>query len=182
METHNKMEYPLELQISVVRDVLVEDLTISDAAAKYEVSEVSVRQWVQDKDLSVYAYLEPDEVRTLVQLTPPGGLNPSTAFSVYTLAISTKISSADAFELCQQFGVSLDDIVAYGKSIVQTRTIALRNKEQKAAALRKRAAELERLNQEAAELKAQLSEAKALAAEKDEMINFLKKLRSAMKV
>ena len=113
------MEYPLELQISVVRDVLVEDLTISAAAAKYEVSEASVRQWIQDKDLSVYAYLEPDEVRTLVQLTPPGGLNPSTAFSVYTLAISPKISSADASELCQQFGVTLDDIVAYGKNIVE---------------------------------------------------------------
>lgn len=182
METRNKMEYPLELQISVVRDVLVEDITISDAAAKYEVKEEAVRQWIQDKDLSVYAYLEPDEVRTLVQLTPPGGLNPSTAFSVYTLAISPKISSADASELCQQFGVTLDDLVAYGKNIEQIRTTALRNKEQKAAALRKRAAELERLNQEAAELKAQLSEAKALAAEKDEMINFLKKLRAAMKV
>ena len=62
------MEYPLELQISVVRDVLVEDLTISDAAAKYEVSEASVRNWIQDKELTVSALLEADDARNLAKL------------------------------------------------------------------------------------------------------------------
>ena len=177
------MEYPLELQISVVRDVLVEDLTISDAAAKYKVSEASVRNWLKSEELTVSALLEADDARNLAKATPPAGLKTEEAVALYTLVINSGAHSPTmASHLCRLYGVSLDDIVEFGKSVGHSLETALNKSEQQNAILKQQVAALEKLPKEAAELKAQLRKAKALAAEKDEMINFLKKLRAAMKV
>ena len=61
--------------------------------------------------------------------------------------------------------------------------LCINNKsEQQNAILKQQVAVLEKLPKEVDDLKSELRKAKALIAEKEEMINFLKKLRAAFKV
>ena len=76
----------------------------------------------------------------------------------------------------------MDDIVEFGKSIGHSLEAALNKSEQQNAILKQQVAALEKLPKEVDDLKSELRKAKALIAEKEEMINFLKKLRAAFKV
>ena len=68
------MAYPLDLKLTVVRHVLSENISVSDVAAKYGLSDACVRNWLKSEELTVSALLEADDARNLAKTTPPAGL------------------------------------------------------------------------------------------------------------
>ena len=176
------MAYPIDLKLTVVRQVLLENVSVSDVAAKYGLSDACVRNWLKNEELTVSAMLEAEEARNLAQLTPPAGLSSGLAFKLYGLITDPTLDSTSSSHICRHLGVSYDELIEFGKSMGHSLETALNKSEQQNATLKQQVAALEELPKEVDDLKSELRKAKALIAEKEEMINFLKKLRAALKV